>query len=558
MSVGPNLGLTYGYSLGAGGWGDAVNANLQQLDGLVQGSVKDKDLATPPGSPTAGDRYIVATSPTGAWAGQATKIAAYQDGTWEFYAPKRGWTVYVDDERKHYRYVPSRWSVVDAIFNVETWGAVGDGSTDDSAAIQAAINAAVAASGGVVLFPRAATYVCASSLTISDDGVTLQGITGRNTILSYTGAGDFIVLGSDDGNHSSTNAYDGTTSFTHLKSIKITGPGVGGSTRAVVDWDSGANSFYDVEIASFNKGFFGVGADGNRWINCYIHGNSTGLHLAGRSDQTSIWSSNINENAIGILIENAHGTSIVGGQFVFNTTADIVLDNPATPTSGVDERGVTGLFVNGAWFESNTTPATPRHVWVGRNGTSARLSVGVSVRDCLWFASNSTAFMEVDAGTKIEIANIAHEGASSTLVVNNAVSGVNPIVHVVDDASILPSNVTIFSGQNATMWLSRGRGSTRSASFATPYTPVGNSQEIVELGALTSNLTVNAPSTPVRGFQLTFRIVQDATGGRTVTWDSVFKHSWSDTGNTANKRSTITFYYDGANWNQVGAQSPYI
>ena len=56
------------------------NEAMRALDALVQQMALDKDLATPPGSPANGDRYIVAASPTGAWAGQAGMLAAYQDG----------------------------------------------------------------------------------------------------------------------------------------------------------------------------------------------------------------------------------------------------------------------------------------------------------------------------------------------------------------------------------------------------------------------------------------------------------------------------------------------
>ena len=60
--------------------------------------VLDKDLASPPGSPSDGNRYIVAASPTGAWAGQAGKVAAWQDGAWAFHAPRTGWLAWVADE----------------------------------------------------------------------------------------------------------------------------------------------------------------------------------------------------------------------------------------------------------------------------------------------------------------------------------------------------------------------------------------------------------------------------------------------------------------------------
>ena len=45
-----------------------VNTALARIDAILNTGAKDKDLSTPPGSPAAGDVYIVAASPTGAWA----------------------------------------------------------------------------------------------------------------------------------------------------------------------------------------------------------------------------------------------------------------------------------------------------------------------------------------------------------------------------------------------------------------------------------------------------------------------------------------------------------
>ncbi|MDR3476213.1 MAG: DUF2793 domain-containing protein [Devosia sp.] len=74
------------------------NEALRDLDSLVQLSVRDRDLAAPPVSPAAGDRYLIAASPTGAWSGHAGAIAAWQDGAWLFYGPQEGWRVWVIDE----------------------------------------------------------------------------------------------------------------------------------------------------------------------------------------------------------------------------------------------------------------------------------------------------------------------------------------------------------------------------------------------------------------------------------------------------------------------------
>jgi hypothetical protein len=91
------------------------NEALRALDAIVQLMVLDKDLAAPPGSPAEGSRYIVAASPTGAWAGQAGRIAAFQDGAWAFYAPLEGWLAWIADENAAY------------VFDGATWGALSGG-----------------------------------------------------------------------------------------------------------------------------------------------------------------------------------------------------------------------------------------------------------------------------------------------------------------------------------------------------------------------------------------------------------------------------------------------
>ncbi len=52
-----------------------VNEALRLLDGLVQLAVLDRHLTTPPASPADGDRYIVASGATGAWAGWDLNVA---------------------------------------------------------------------------------------------------------------------------------------------------------------------------------------------------------------------------------------------------------------------------------------------------------------------------------------------------------------------------------------------------------------------------------------------------------------------------------------------------
>lgn len=74
------------------------NEALAVLDAIVQLSAKSRTVTDPPGSPSEGQRWIVPSGATGAWAGKTSQIASYTDAGWTFYPPKTGWTCFVEDE----------------------------------------------------------------------------------------------------------------------------------------------------------------------------------------------------------------------------------------------------------------------------------------------------------------------------------------------------------------------------------------------------------------------------------------------------------------------------
>lgn len=106
----PNLGLSYGWTLGEANWNGGMDANLKKLGAVVGLSVKDRDLATPPASPADGDRYIVAAAATGAWSGRTNQIAVRLGGAWEFHLPKVGWVCFIEDEAVLSAYKAAGWS----------------------------------------------------------------------------------------------------------------------------------------------------------------------------------------------------------------------------------------------------------------------------------------------------------------------------------------------------------------------------------------------------------------------------------------------------------------
>lgn len=118
-------------------------------------------------------------------------------------------------------------------FNVKSFGATGDGTTDDSAAINAAIDAATNVGGGTVYFPYG-TYRLLSTITsLNDRGVRLLGVYGDG--LMTTGVGAVLVNDTGGAAMNVNNAVvrgqstvierlaiiDGTTGGTY--SIQLTG-----------------------------------------------------------------------------------------------------------------------------------------------------------------------------------------------------------------------------------------------------------------------------------------------------------------------------------------------
>jgi len=101
------------------------NEALRLLDAMVQLSVLDRDLTAPPASPADGDRYIVAASATGLWAGWDLNVAFWIDGVWLRLVPRPGWLAWIADEATLFVWDGSVWDSVgvpqdvsDAIFSL--------------------------------------------------------------------------------------------------------------------------------------------------------------------------------------------------------------------------------------------------------------------------------------------------------------------------------------------------------------------------------------------------------------------------------------------------------
>jgi len=96
-----------------------VNEGLRKLDALVLLAVEDKDLTSPPGSPSDGVRYISKATATGAWTGKESHVAHYVDGAWEFYPPREGFIAYIRDEDLVYLHDGGAWVTLENALNAD-------------------------------------------------------------------------------------------------------------------------------------------------------------------------------------------------------------------------------------------------------------------------------------------------------------------------------------------------------------------------------------------------------------------------------------------------------
>ena len=152
-----------------------------------------------------------------------------------------------------------------AVFNVKAFGAAGNGSTDDTAAINSAIAAAVSAQGGTVYFPQG-NFVISSTLTLSTRGVHLIGAGRHATVISASAgfrSGDMILIGIEYCSVKHMTLSGGATFRAGGAGVHINGPSAGAMNEmAASHWVQDLNMYQQ---------FIGILIDGLTYMN-YVDG----------------------------------------------------------------------------------------------------------------------------------------------------------------------------------------------------------------------------------------------------------------------------------------------
>jgi hypothetical protein len=278
--------------------------------------------------------------------------------------------------------------------SVKDFGAVGDGVTDDTAAIQAAIAAVKNDGGGTVFFPFG-TFLCSSKLIVPS-GVELLGSertetdATRDACVIYTGSDACIEV-----NKTTGASYQHMTRIRNL-SIKYTG--------VVVGVDGIRQQLSSVSLE--NMRIFNFTGDGlnaqtcifSTYINLRVLGcTGAGIRLASADPifpggQATFINPQVFKCGYGLHLENYQSVMVQGGTIASNTSQQVrVLGCTQIGVYGAfiepdlgDVRTyfdklveIAGVTVSGTPLTSNNIDFIGCNFYAGQAGTTARYDFGV-------------------------------------------------------------------------------------------------------------------------------------------------------------------------------------
>ena len=188
------------------------------------------------------------------------------------------------------------YSMIDgAPVNVLDFGAVGDGTTDDTSAIQAAID-----TGKSVYFPSG-TYKLTATLVISSSTVKfrrffgdsksnsiIKQVTAGQGFMAYTSSTNYIAIDMNDLGFEGDNTTGAGLSFSKLYHSNWTNLDIICGGAAVVVSAAFSVTFNRVDVSSYNShGFSVVGENSVLFIQCYpgtiLTASYAGFNIEGKA-----------------------------------------------------------------------------------------------------------------------------------------------------------------------------------------------------------------------------------------------------------------------------------
>ncbi|MBA1147416.1 DUF2793 domain-containing protein [Ectothiorhodospiraceae bacterium WFHF3C12] len=441
------------------------NEALRQLEALL---ARVASRAAPePGSPSSGDVYIVPGGASGAaWSGHDDEIAHFYGGAWHFYPPIPGLSVWVVDEARPVRYV------------------TGQGWVEDLAR------------------PRLPTRSVSANYTVqtADEGhVLLVDTSGGPVTVSLPAASSrggltvAIVKASSDGN-AVTVSPDGSDTVRWQSSTQIAAQGDG----TLIVSDGAAN-------------WVAVGGGGS------AGGGGTSLPLL---DNQALFADS-DDDTKRLAFE-------LGG-FTTATTRTVTWPNKSgTVAMLADVTGGGGSFT--AFDEDGGT--TSGLTW-GYQAGSVRSDAGIVdvPAGTVTLADNATNYVEVDATGSVSVNQTGF--TDGRIPIREVATSSGSQTASTDKRALMVGGQVFYAGLTAALPCNRQPVTApqlrdHSETSPTPAPAAGTLDVDVSAGSVAevtldqdvTTLNLNNPAPSGQASSLTLVLVQDGTGGRSITWPS--------------------------------------
>lgn len=427
--------------------------------------------------------------------------------------------------------IGSTADISSTIYNVKLYGATGDGSTNDQAAIQACVDATPDESA--IYFPEG-TYIVESTITIA--GMDHVWIYGPGKVKSDNSHPVFTI---DDTAGRSTESI-------YFKDLFIVGDG-STSTGILVNHTNGNGvreiRIIDCEIKLCLKGIHTSNDAGTHYIivdSCRFTAddlaNSIGVHL--ESPDNKIINNTIRGWDEGIVVDGA--STLIRGNHIFRLPS--ASHDTCIAVRRAASSSTYGLTIVGNYIDGDPDDAA---IVLDSQGIRGVVITGNYFR-IIHDGGPFIAWEHTDGGTyNIENATI----------IGNFFYGVDDTKTNCITFSDTVTSASDHFHLHSNTWFQADPYSTRDdviqtityGANITPNPMLGRHAKIT----LTGDLTIGqAASANIGGIanDMTFEILQDGTGGWDVTWNGAYLSGWSDTGNAADARRVIGFKWDGTNW----------
>lgn len=314
----------------------------------------------------------------------------------------------------------------DGIYNVKSFGATGDGVTDDQASIQSAIDEATTKEGGIVFFPSG-DYLIKATLVLTP-GVRLMGVSGQdNTTASGIGS---TISSQTVATPSVSFTGDGTTnnsSSVEVASLRIID--TGGTPTTAITFTSARNCYVNgCYFQGFSEAAVSLVSGEGNIVDRVMVGSSDaiGIKFSGLSKQSQLSNSKIEgcASASGAveIIGTADGIRVLGNQITNNFGKGIYVSTPLSTSEHIviennlfDGNDATDTGDQDVYFITATSHTNASIV--GNQFTSVGTSTALKLESVSDSAIDNNSFAVANASITLDASS------DNNLLLGNKISG---------------------------------------------------------------------------------------------------------------------------------------